>query len=629
MQENLTRLAKWDQFHVPSVVLELRGSPRTSDTAAVDPGAEAMARRRLERRLAAILAADVVGYGRLMEADEEDTHERLMQIRLDLLEPRVIEHSGRIIKNTGDGFIAMFDGAVEATHCAIGLQQELLALGAAELPDRRITFRIGINLCDVIVDAGDVFGEGVNVAARLQSYAEPGDIIISARVAEKVATELEKFQMQDLGDLHLRHISQPVRAFNLRIGSAVSRAPAVLAHVPDSRPSIAVLPFRQSPSDPDDAYFADGIIEDIIHGLSGLKELFVISRSSTLGYAGAEIEPNAVACELGVRYLLYGSVRRADRRLRITTELSDAETGTVIRSDQYDGVLADLFALQSEIASQVVVTIAPHVREWELRRAMRKHPDNLTSYDLVLQALDLLYRLDYGSFSRARGLLQQAIIYDPGYAPAYTYTAYWLLYRVGQEWSPDPGADAAEALRAAAAAIERDRNDALALAINGHVHSFLLKDYATATSLFDRALAAGPSCALAWTMSSCNCGYLGDCETAVRRAEQGLRLSPLDAHVFYHEHILAQAHYLCGNYEDAAAWAEKSAGHNGAFTSNLRTLTACLVALGRVGEARRVAQRLLQVQPKFGLAAFTARTPLRGAARDDFVGRLRAAGLPD
>jgi adenylate cyclase len=577
-----------------------------------------------------VLVADAVDYTRLMEADEEDTHGRLMDLRFDVLEPKIAEHGGRVVKNTGDGFVAIFGTVIEAASSAIEMQRVLLAGGSSEPPDKRIMFRMGLNLCDVIVEFGDIYGEGVNVATRLQAYAQTGDIVVSADVASQLSAQFREIPMFDLGDLYLKHISKPVRAFNLCIGSAVTASvPAAFRHVPDARPSIAVLPFRQFPSDRDDAYFADGIIEDIIHGLAGLKELFVISRNSTLGYSGTTVEPHVVARELGVRYVLGGSVRRAGMRLRIATELSDAETRAVIRADQYDGTLSELFELQSRIATEAVATIAPHVREQELRRAIRKHPDNLTAYDLVLQALDLLLRLDYESFSRARGLLQQAIVHDPGYAPAYSYIACWLLYRVGQEWSPDPKADSIEALQASAAAIARDRNDALALAINGQVHSYLLKDYDTATKRFDQALAASPNCAFAWTLSSCNCGYLGDGEGAIRRAERGLRLSPRDVHAFYQEHILSQAHYINGNYEEAAAWADKSAGHNDALTSNLRVLTASLVALGRREEAHRTARRLLQVQPKFGLAAFAARTPLRGAVRDLFVERLRSAGLPD
>ena len=423
-------------------------------------------------------------------------------------------------------------------------------------------------------------------------------MIVSGAVAEQIAGR-PGITTIDLGDFHLKNLKQAVRAFKVRTDDVPADAHATTLIADNSRPSIAVLPFRKSPVDPHDTYFADGIVEAIIHALAGLKELFVIARSSTLGYGG-EIDARAIGRELGVRYVLYGAVRRAGGRVRITTELSDAETGAIVRSDQYNGTLESLFELQDEISARIVATIAPHVRENELRRALRKHPDNMTAYDLVLQALDVLYRFDYKSFSRARGLLQQAIADDPSYAAAYSHVSYWHMLRIGQGWSTDVTADTSEAAHAAAAAIELDRNDAQALSIYGHLQSFLLKDYAAAVDFLDRALSAGPNCADAWSYSSATCGYLGDGPTAVARAEQlGLRLSPLSPAINWHEHVLSQAHYICGNYAQAVAWGRKSASHNGLQTSNLRTLIASLVASGDIDDARRTARRLLELQAEF------------------------------
>ena len=587
-----------------------------------------MARGSPQRKLVAILAADVVGYSRLMEEDEQETYGRLVHLRDSAVDPLISAHRGQVIKNTGDGFLAVFDSGSDALQCGLAIQRAVIAAAATEPEHRAISFRMGVNVADVILDGSEIYGDGVNVAARLQTYAEPGGVVVSGAVAEQIAT-LPGVRVADLGELHLRNLLRPVRAFALH---AVEARTHPLGDPPvgtEGRPSIVVLPFRQSPLDPDDAYFADGIVDNIIHALAGLKDLFVISRGSTLGYGGAKIDVRAIGRELGVRYVLYGSVQRVAGHLRIATELSDAETGAIVFSEKYDGELSELFALQDRIAAQVVTTIAPHVRERERLRAMRKHPKNLTAYDLVLQALVPLYQMDYESFARARGLLQQAMAHDPGYAPAHSYAAYWHMFRIGQGWSPDERADVAEAERTAAAAIERDPDDALALAIYGHVQSFLKKDYDTAVEYLDRAVAAGPSCALAWTMSSATCGYLGQGATAVLRAEHGLRLSPLDSHVFFHEHILSQAHYINGNYDEAIAWARKAAQHNGRLTSNLRILAAGLVAVGKTEEAAVVARQLLAVEPRFGLRAFAARTPLRGPVRDALVERLRAAGLPD
>jgi adenylate cyclase len=565
-----------------------------------------------------------------MEANEVDTHARLMGLRLELLEPKVAEHGGRIVKNTGDGFIAMFEDVIEATQCAAELQRAVVTLGAREPPDRRIAFRIGLNLCDTIIEADDIYGEGVNVAARLQAYAEPGDIIVTETVARIIAGQLETVPRLDLGHLHLKNIRMPVRAFGLRIGSIAAGGHRLAQNAGTPWPTLAVLPFRMLETDPEESYFADGIVEDIIQGLAGLKELLVISRNSTLRYGGSPVDVRVIGRELGVRYVLNGAVRRSGGRLRIATELSETESGSLIRADRYEGDISDLFTLQDEISTRVVATIAPHVREWELRRVLRKHPESMNAYDLVLQGLDLLYRLDYESYSRARGLFQRAIQEDSEYARAYAYASLWHIFRVGQGWSPDPDTDALEAARMAAEAIERDKYDALGLAFHGHALSWFLKQYDAAVGFLDRAIAAGPSCAMAWTLSSLTCAYLGDGATAVTRAERALRLSPLDTHAFYLHSAIGLANYVSGNYEDAIACGRRSAAHNDSFCANKRFMIVSLVALGRMAEARAITQALLRLQPDFRVTPYIPRCPLRDPKQIAlFIDRLRAAGLPD
>jgi adenylate cyclase len=579
-----------------------------------------------QRKLVAVLAADIVGYSRLMEADEEDTHKRVLLLRATTIDPTIAKYRGQVIKNTGDGFLAVFDSANDASRCALAIQHGANAMSAEEPEHRFISLRMGINIADAIFEQDDIYGDGVNIAARLQTYSEPGGIVVSGAVADQIS-EQAGVSAVDLGDLHLRNLSRPVKAFGLRI----ERSPHPMADSPvraQGRPSIVVLPFRNL-ANQEDAYFAEGIVDEIIHALSALKELFVISRGSTLGYGSEIIDIRAIGRELGVRYVLYGSVRRSGGRLRINTELNDTESGNIIYSDRHEGELSELFALQEQMSTRVVTTIAPHVREWERARALRKHPQNLTAYDLVLQALSYLYRMDYDSFSRARGLLQQAVTHDPNYAPAYSYLAYWYMFRVGQGWSTDAAADSLEASRNASKAIERDGNDALALAIDGHVHSYLFKDFETATRLLDRAITVGPNSAMAWTMNSATCGYLGEGSTAVLRAEHGLRLSPLDSHVFWHEHLLSQAHYINGNFDEAAAWGWRAAKHNERFTSNLRILAASLVAIGKFVDARQIAQNHLRIDPNFHLQAWADRTPLNAATRDNLWQRLKAAGFPD
>ena len=580
------------------------------------------------RGRATMLAADAVGYSRLMQQDQEGTHARMTALRRDITDPQVALHGGVVLKNTGDGFLAIFGTVAAGIRCAAALQRLWAAAEEGEPPGRRISFRIGMNVADVILQDHDVYGDGVNAAARLQTYAEPGGIVVSEAITAELEAPL-RAGLHDLGDLHLRNLGQATRAFALS-GSAMAADQAGDA-VPgtENAASIVVLPFREQGAGQGDSYFGDGIVDDIIHGLSGLKELFVISRGSTLGYRDTTIDVRAIGRELGVRYVLHGGIRRGGNRLRIRTELCNSEAGEIVYSDQHDGVLEDIFDLQEQIATKVVKSIAPNVQERERLRAMRKHPQNMTSYDFLLQALGPLFRMDYPSFSLAQGLLQRAIVHDPTYAPAYSYAAYWHLLRVGQGWSPDPTDDAAEAERKSAAAIRLDANDALALAINGHVHSYLKRDFATAVDLQDRALEAGPSCAMAWTLSSVTRGFMGAGAEAVRRAARGLQLSPLGPHLAYHQHILSQAHYVNGDFAEAVLWGRKAFKEGERLTSNLRCLAAALVAVGELEEARQVCGRLMAHDPRFHLAAFARQTPLPPALREPFVERLRLAGVPD
>ena len=473
----------------------------------------------VRRRLAAILAADVVGYTRLMEAHEENTHTRLMQLRSEILGPGVTAQNGRIVKNTGDGFLATFDTARDATRCALSLQ-EAVAVNTAGMPaDERISFRMGLNAADIIVEEDDVYGDGVNIAARLQTYAPAGGIVVSGAVAEQVGRDFN-VSVIDLGELHLRNMGRPVRVYSLQPSKQPAKLVGEAPAGSEPRPSIAVLPFRMNLATPDEGYFADGVVDDIIRGLAGLKELFVVSRGSSLGFGGRNIDVREIGRQLGVRYVLYGGVQRTMTTIRIVTELSDTESGEVIRSDLHEGDPGELFALQDRIAISVVRHIAPQVRERELMRAMRKHPQNLTAYELVLQALDLLYRMDYDLFSKARGLLELAISHDPNFALAYSYVALWYVFRFGEMGSPDPDGDAIAGARYAAEAIERGGDDAFALAVYGHVQSFLLHDFEKARIVLERAIAAGPSSAMAWTMASATSGFLGDGPRQCARASR-------------------------------------------------------------------------------------------------------------
>lgn len=582
-----------------------------------------------QRRSMTVLAADIVGYTRLMEADEEGTHRRAMHLQNAVFAPCIGKHGGRIVKRTGDGFLASFDTTQRGVRCAIELQQAAVRSAADDKPDRRIQFRMGVNVCEPIEDAQDIFGEGVIIATRLQAYAEPGDVVLTQTVADEVGPFPDGPPRFPLGDLMLKNLSHPVRAVGLRIGSLGRSAPSAPFRNGDRRPSIVVLPFRNMPPDPANSHVATGVVDEIVHALGGLRELFVIARASTLGYADADADVRDVGRQLGVRYVLNGAVHRHANRFRISTELSETGTGQVLSTDMTEGRRANLFELQARVAVHVLKQIAPQVREQELRRIMRQSPDSLTAYDLTLQALEYLYRMDYASHSRARSLLQQAVSEDPDFATAYTYIAYSLIFRVGEGWSTDPAADTGEALRAANAAIERNRSDAFALAIFGHVQAFLLHNFDAARLFLDRAIDIGPNCAHAWTFSSAMLGYVGDARNAIAHAEHGLRLSPLDAHVFWHESLLAQAYYVGGRFEDAVTWSRRAAHRNNQAVANWRLLTASLAALGRDADARIAARGLLAAQPGFRLGPYAALCPFQPPILEPWLDRLRSAGLPE
>jgi TolB-like protein/class 3 adenylate cyclase len=380
--------------------------------------------RPVQRRLAAILAADVAGYSKLMGADEEGTLARLKALRAELIDPSIAEHNGRIVKTTGDGLLVEFASVVDAMRCAIQWQQGMSE--RTQPGETRIDFRIGVNLGDVIIDGDDIFGDGVNIAARLEAMAEPGGICIECTVLTQTRGKLD-FPVEDLGEQALKNIAQPVHVF--RVGARPSRprageTPAVpsvpepaLLPLPD-KPSIAVLPFQNMSGDPEQEYFADGMVEEIITALSRIRWLFVIARNSSFSYKGQSPDVKRVGRELGVRYVLEGSVRKGGGRVRITAQLIDAETGTHLWADRFDGSLDDVFDLQDQVATSVAGVIEPALRASEIRRAASRPTKDLTAYDLYLRALPAMYSWSRDGVFGALDLLEQAIARDPSYAPA-------------------------------------------------------------------------------------------------------------------------------------------------------------------------------------------------------------------
>ncbi len=581
----------------PSVPRALSGSSMTEPDSTPPAGERAGGKGRVERRLAAVLGVDVAGYSALMLRAEEDTHRRV-GAELDRVQREIGRAGGRAFGIAGDGVMAEFPSAVEALKCALRIQAAAARRNAKLPADGRIVHRIGINSGEIMMQGGRTGGTAVNVAARLQTLSEPGGICLSGAVYDQVRRVVTA-AYQLMGGQRLKNIRDPVVAYAIPAASCSAWAgmPALprlaLPGAGDYRPSLAVLPFRTLQKDQSDAYFAEGMIDDIIRALGGLQDLLVISRSSVAGFARMPLDVRRVGQELDVQYVLHGSVRRSADLLRIAVELCAAQTGSVIWADRFDGRLADLFELQDRIALRVATSIAPQLRERELERALRKHPDSMTAYDLTLQALDLSSRMDRPSIRHGLQLLEQASIHDPGYGPAYSHLASIQMWLMAQGWSEDERADQEKAAAAAQRAIERDRNDALGLAIYGHLQSYLLKDFRAGHAYLERAIAAGPSCAYAWGYSGLTCGYLNDIEVAIKRTEQAVRLSPVGADAFWLEHFLAQSYYLAGRYEDAVAWGRMSDARVGTNASNLRCLAVSLVAADRTPEARDVARRLM------------------------------------
>ena len=596
-------------------------------------------RLKAERRLVAVIGLDVCGYSALMGRSDEDTHSRVGKHFAKIVKD-IEAANGTPIGFAGDGLMAWFPSSVDALRCMLRIQAQAAKRNRTLAADRRIEYRIGINAGEVLFEQGRTGGDAVNIAARLEQLAEPGGITLSEAVFNQTRAIVQTEYLPG-GVQKLKNIREPVTTWRIpaeacaRWSRPARAAAPVLppAAIPsfsqrDYRPSLAVLPFRSNQAGQADTYFCEGIIDEIINVLSGVKEMLVVSRSSSMAFAGAPLDPKRIGADLGVRYILHGSVRRAKATLRINVELLEAPQGNVITTGRFEGDASDLFDLQDRIALQTVSSIVPEMQGREAILAARKHPESMTAYDLTLQALDCLNRVTRPSLERARTLLDQAILLDPDYGLSYTHLSSLLMRRIGQGWSDDEAADRSAAQEAAKAAIARNPNDAKSLALVGHLQSYLLRQYDTAMTYFDRALTVGPSCPSAWAYSGLTCGYRGDYKAAVERGQQALRLSPLGPDACWWEHYLSQAFYLSGDFTQAVALARRSAAARPDNASNLRCLMASLVAEGKLAEAKSAAAHLLLLDPKFSLQAFAARTPLQGAVRDLFVQRLAMAGLP-
>ncbi|HTB36166.1 MAG TPA: adenylate/guanylate cyclase domain-containing protein [Reyranella sp.] len=594
-----------------------------------------MASKRLDRRLSAVLAADVAGYGRLVSIDEEGTIGQLKAHRALLFDPKLAEHNGRLVKTTGDGLLAEFASVVDAVRCAVDVQRGMAARNAEVIEDKRIEFRIGVHVGDIIIEDDDIFGDGVNVAARLEGLAEPGGICVSARVQEDAEGRLDVGFIDD-GEQQLKNIARPVRVYRVALDGAQAPSGArAVAPTPGTgaapdMPSIAVLPFQNMSADPDQDYFADGMVEDIITGLSRYRNIFVIARNSTFTYKGRAVDVKQVGRELGVRYVLEGSVRRAGSRVRITGQLIDAATAVHIWAERFEGEIEDIFDLQDRVAASVVGAIVPQLRQAEVDRAKRKPTESLDAHISYMRGIASFQRWGREAIDEALRLAHRAIELDPNYSTPYGLAVSCYVVRKANGWMADREQEIAETARLTARAAEVGRDDAFALSSSGFAIANILGDLDAGAALIDRALALTPNYSLALVQSGYVRVWLGEPDLAIEQLQQAMRLSPVDSLMFMMQTAMAFAHFIAGRYDEAYAWAEKALQRNPFVSPATRIAAASAALLGRSGEAAKYLALLRQLDPGLVVSNLKERVNLR---RPDDLSRLaeglRKAGLPE
>jgi TolB-like protein/class 3 adenylate cyclase/tetratricopeptide (TPR) repeat protein len=582
---------------------------------------------RVERKLAAILAADVAGYSRLMGIDEEGTLADLKAHRRELIDTKIAEHRGRVVKTTGDGILIEFPSVVDAVRCAIDVQRGMVERAADKPQASRIEFRIGINVGDIIIDGDDIHGDGVNIASRLEGIAEPGGICLSEYSYQQVRDKLET-RFEDLGEQQLKNIARPVRVYRALLGDTrVKERPATLV-LPD-KPSIAVLPFQNMSGDAQQQYFADGVVEEIITALSRMGWLFVIARNSTFAYKDRSADVRQVGRELGVRYVLEGSVRKATNRVRIAGQLVDTATGAHLWADRFDGRLDDIFDLQDRVTESVVGAIAPKLEKAEIERARRKPTDSLDAYDYFLRGLASFHLFIPQENDKALAQFFKAIEFDAGYASAYGMATWCYQRRYSFRWGENREQDRIEAMRLAGRAVAMGKDDAVALYAAGFTFVVVAHDVEGGAALIERALQLNPNSAVAWGLSGLVHAYLGVPETAIEHVQRGMRLSPLDPLSYVFHGWLARAQFVAGRYEEAAASAENALRGHPEYLSPLIIGTAVYSLLNRAGDARRLSAHLRDLHPQLRISTITDHPFRRHADLVAFEAGLRKAGLPE
>jgi adenylate cyclase len=531
-----------------------------------------------------------------MSADEEGTHERLKTHLRELFDPKIRAHQGRVVKNTGDGLLVEFASVVDALRCATEVQAGLAERNATVTEDRRIEFRIGIHQGDIVIEEHDIFGDAVNIAARLESLAQPGGICVSARVQVDAAGKLD-LSFEDMGQQQLKNIPRPLRVYRIRgdrLGEATVTTPPGLP-LPD-KPSIAVLPFQNMSGDPEQEYFADGMVEEIITALSRIRWLFVIARNSTFTYKGQAVDVKQVGRELGVRYVLEGSVRRGGNQLRITGQLIEATNGAHLWADRFDGSLQDVFELQDQVAASVAGVIEPALQAAEIRRVAQSPTNDLTAYDLYLRALQCTQAWNKQGTLEGLGLLERAIARDPGFGTAISLAAGCHLMLHMNGWTEEPQTSRLAGLDLARKTLRAGAEDPCAIIRAAYVLGYFGEDIGIALALADRALEMNPSFAVGWYYSAYLRLWAGLPDLAIEHLATAVRLSPHDmaARALFASGL---AYFMAGRFGEARAKLLSSLQEFPGWAPNYRFLAACCGQMGRMDEAREFVRRLRDITP--------------------------------
>jgi adenylate cyclase len=589
-----------------------------------------MAEERVQRRLAAILSADVVGYSRLMGIDEAGTLARLKAMRRELFDPLIAAHSGRIFKLIGDGALVEFASAVDAVTCAIEVQRQVLERNAGLPENSRIQFRIGINVGDIIVDGDDIYGDGVNVAARIEALADPGGVYISRSAADQVRDKVP-IKIETRGEHTVKNIARPIEVFCIIGEGREAVAAAVQETVTHThpvtagdKPTIAVLPFINMSGEPEQEFFADGITEDVLTELSRFRELFVISRNSAFVYKGKQVNPQKVAKELGVQYVVEGSVRKAGSRVRITVQLIDAETDAHLWAERYDRELADIFAIQDEVTSSIVSILPGRVAAAAQDRVQRKPPESLAAYECVLTGKLLHHRSDRSANADALRMLERAIALDPNYAHAHAWRACVLGQSFVYGWCADVEATKRSVIEELTLALSLDENDSDVHRVLAAVNLSLLHNHDKALYHQERARALNPNDDLIVVQQGEVLTWIGQAEQGVEWIQKAMRLNPYHPERFWGH--LGRAYFVARRYDEAVKAFQRISR---ADQSHLAFMAACHAQLGNTAAAKDAAEAVLQLAPDFTIERFIATQHYKHEAdREHHRAALIKAQLP-